>query len=51
MTSNETELINIIRNSKSPEKIADYFLTLILGYLNTNAPSPKKPVGVPQESA
>lgn len=51
MTRNETEMINIIRNSKSPERVADYFMELILNYLSTNAPSPKKPVGVPQESA
>lgn len=51
MTRNETEMIDIIRNSKSPEKVADYFMGLILNYLSTNVPSQETHVAVPQESA
>ena len=51
MTKNEIEMINIIRNSKEPKKVADYFFNLILDYLRINAPSQEMPVDVPQESA
>jgi hypothetical protein len=50
MTEYEIEMINIIRNSKEPEKVADYFFNLFLSYLNTNVPSQEKPVDVPQVS-
>ena len=51
MTKNEIEMVNIIRESTSPEKVANYFFNLFLNYLNTNAPSQEMPVDVPQESA
>lgn len=47
MTKNEIEMVNIIRESANPEKVADYFFNLFLDYLNTNAPSQEKPVDVP----
>ena len=51
MTKNEIEMINIVRESANPEKVAEYFLNLFLNYLNINAPSQEKPVDVPQEFA
>jgi hypothetical protein len=51
MTENEQELINIIRDSNSPDKVAEYMLNLFLDYLHTHAPSQETPVVVPRESA
>jgi hypothetical protein len=51
MTTNEIEMINIIRNSNDPEKVANYFFEIILNYLHTNAPSQEKHVDVPSEFA
>ena len=51
MNEQETELINIIRNSPDPEKVATFFLNLFLDYLQTNAPSQESVSAVPQESA
>jgi hypothetical protein len=51
MTENETQLINLIRNSSDPEKVATYMLNLFLDYLHTNAPSQETLSVVPRESA
>lgn len=51
MTENEKELINIIRDSDNPEKVAEYMLTLFLDYLRTHAPSQETPSVGLQESA
>lgn len=51
MTDNEVELINIIRNSNDPEKVAHYMLNLFLDYLRTHAPSQEIPSADLQESA
>lgn len=39
MNENELELINIVRNSCDPEKVAEYMFNLFLDYLRTNVPS------------
>lgn len=39
MTTNERELIDIVRNSPDPQKVAEYMLTLFSDYLRTHAPS------------
>ena len=51
MTDNEKELINIIRTSEDPQKVAEYMLNLFLDYLRTNAPSQEKASASPRESA
>lgn len=51
MTDNEKELINIIRTSEDPQKVAEYMLNLFLDYLRTNAPSQETPSACPRESA
>ena len=51
MTENERELINIIRESNEPEKVASYMLNLFLDYLHTHAPSQETPVVELQESS
>ena len=51
MTDNEKELINLIRDSSDPEKVASYMLSLFLDYLRTHAPSQEKPSVDLQESA
>lgn len=51
MTDNEKELINIIRTSEDPQKVAEYMLNLFLDYLRTNAPSEEKAPASPRESA
>lgn len=51
MTENETQFINLIRNSPDPEKVATYMLNLFLDYLHTHAPSQETLSVVPQESA
>ena len=43
MTENERDLINIIRESDEPEKVASYMLNLFLDYLHKHAPSQEKP--------
>ena len=43
MTENEINLINLIRNSDQPEKVAEYMLNLFLDYLHTHVPSQEKP--------
>ncbi len=50
MTKNELELINLIRNSEQPEKMAEYMLNLFLDYLRINAPSQEKSSAAHQES-
>lgn len=42
MTDNEIELLEIIRDSSDPEKVASYMLNLFLDYLHTHAPSQEK---------
>ena len=39
MTSNEQELISIIRNSEDPDKVAAYALNLFLDYLRKHGSS------------
>ena len=51
MTENEVKLIDLIRSSDEPEKVAEYMLNLFLDYLRTHAPSQETPVVVPRESA
>ena len=51
MTENEKELIQIIRGSSDPQKVAEYMLNLFLDYLRTNAPSEEKAAVSPRESA
>ena len=51
MLENEKELIELIRNSSDPEKVADYMLNLFLDYLRTHAPCPETPSAVLSESA
>ena len=51
MTDNEKELINIIRTSEDPQKVAEYMLNLFLDFLRTNAPSQETPSACPRESA
>ena len=43
MTENEKELIELIRNSADPEKVASYMLNLFLDYLRTSSPNQAKP--------
>lgn len=51
MTDNEKELINIIRTSEDPQKVAEYMLNLFLDFLRTSAPSEEKAAVSPRESA
>ena len=51
MTENEKALINIIRNSDEPEKVAEYMLNLFLDFLRTSVPSQETPSACPRESA
>ena len=51
MSNNEKELINLIRESESPELVAEYMLNLFLDYLHTHDPSLEKPAAAPLESA
>ena len=51
MTENEESLINLIRDSDCPDKVATYMLTLFLDYLRTHAPSQETPSVGLQESA
>ena len=51
MTENEMKLIDLIRSSDEPEKVAEYMLNLFLDYLRTNAPSQETHLAVQQESA
>lgn len=39
MEDNENALITLIRESESPEKVAEYMLNLFLDYLQKHAPS------------
>ena len=49
MTANENELIDIIRTSPAPEKVAEYFFSLFSDYLRTHAPSQGTPAVAPRE--
>ncbi len=51
MTENEMKLIDLIRSSDEPEKVAEYMLNLFLDYLRTHAPSQETLVAAPRESA
>ena len=50
VSSNELELIRIVRESADPEKVTQYMLSLFLEYLQTHAPSQGTPFAAPQES-
>ena len=49
MSTNERELIEIIRTSEEPEKVAEYFFNLFSDYLRTHAPSQGTPSVAPRE--
>ena len=51
MTDYENELLEIIRNSVNPEKVANYMLSLFLDYLRTHVPYQETPSAVLSESA
>lgn len=51
MSKNEIELIDLVRDSESPELVAQYMLNLFLDYLHTHGPSQERPVAAPLESA
>ncbi len=51
MTSNEKELLDIVRNSPDPQKVAEYMLNLFVDYLRTAAPSQESPFVSQEESA
>ena len=51
MSENETELINLIRDSANPELVAQYMFNLFLDYLRKHAQSPETPSAAPLESA
>ena len=51
VSKNETDLINLIRDSANPELVAQYMLNLFLDYLHTHGPSQEKPSAAPLESA
>ena len=51
MTSNEKELIALIRENDKPELVAQYMFNLFLDYLRTHGPSQEKPAADPLESA
>ena len=51
MSKNETDLINLVRDSADPELVAQYMLNLFLGYLRTHGPSQETLSAVPLESA
>ncbi len=51
MNENDTALINLIRNSPDPDKVATYMFNLFLDYLRTHAPSQETLSAVQQESA
>ena len=40
MTTNELELVNLIRESECPEKVAEYMFNLFSDYLQKLVPSP-----------
>ena len=45
------DLINLVRDSASPELVADYMLNLFLDYLRTHDPSQEKLAADPSVSA
>ena len=51
MNENETELVNLIRDSADPELVANYMFNLFLDYLRTHAPCQEKHAADPLESA
>ena len=51
MTQNEIDLINLIRNSDDPEKVATYMFNLFLDYLRTNVPSQESLSASPRVSS
>ena len=51
VSKNELELINLVRDSADPERVAQYMLNLFLDYLQTHDPSQEMPSAVPRESA
>lgn len=51
MTNNETELLDIVRNSDNPGLVAEFFFNLFSDYLRKHAPSQGTPFADHQESA
>ena len=51
MDDDEMALINLVRNSVDPEKVAAYMLTLFLDYLQKHGPSQEIPSAVLPVSA
>ena len=51
MTENEIKLLNLLRDSDDPEKVAEYMLSLFLDYLHTHSPSQGNTVGDLRELA
>lgn len=50
MYDNDRELIDLIRSSANPGKVAEYMFSLFSDYLRTHGPSQGKPSAVPEES-
>ena len=51
LSSDERELLSIIKNSTDPEKVAVYALNLFLDYLHKHGSSQDNPCEHPQVSA
>ena len=51
MTTNETELIQLINDSSDPSLVAQFMLSLFSDYLRTRDPSQETPSVAPPESA
>ena len=51
MNDNELELIDLIRDSDNPDKVAAYMFSLFLDYLHTHGPSQEKHAADPRGSA
>ena len=50
MTANELKLVNLIRESECPEKVAEYMFNLFSDYLQKHAPSQESVSVALQES-
>ena len=51
LSENESELFRVIYENDNPKKVAQYMVSLFLGYLHTHGPSQEIPVADPLESA
>lgn len=51
MTENEQQLLEIVRTSADPEKVACYMISLFLNYLQTHDPSQETHSAALPESA